>query len=619
MTGSARYWPYFDGAEFADIKLEAGSSDNVRATAAGKIGFIPYQYNTGLTGIDLNIHLDAADSTKLGKTINYELPRLGAVRLDMHVNGSTDELLIDTIKLETGPADQPTIRANGNVKTRLRAHTSTLEINFDAAAADLVAFYREVPTGYLGRIEGNFSLSDIDSEWRLDNFKLVSTQTTLYKIDLSGTLDDVVKRDKAEINVLIEIPDPVAFGEAADINLAGISPYRAEGLVSFKDRNIHYQGSSSIGNTQSQTELTGTMNGDRPSLKGKLVIPVLYLNDLGVPPEAGTETEVADAARLAIKPKKTKRKPHAFSRDPVNLDLLKLLDLDLDVSIDNIDSNGESAAQQLEGKLVLKDRVLHIAPLRLVAEGGPTDVEFRIDARDVPDIAFKISADDQKLGPWLAQVQGTVPVDGYANYNIDLHAKGHSPHDMASNLDGSVSVAFENAKIPKRYVILLSVDIFGWVAGHAGLQEKYANLDCVLADFDINNGVVQSTLLAAEGPRIAIEGNLELDLGKEQIDAVFLPKQKRKLFASVSPVHLTGDMRDPDVSAIPAREAVKNIGALVLVPYVAIPVALFGKLWDSVDDGDKHGGGCANLQKEKLAEANKAGEAREVNATDSEE
>jgi hypothetical protein len=64
-------------------------------------------------------------------------------------------------------------------------------------------------------------------------------------------------------------------------------------------------------------------------------------------------------------------------------------------------------------------------------------------------------------------------------------------------------------------------------------------------------------------------------------------------------------MRDPEVHAIPAKEAAKNIGSLVLLPYVAIPVTILGKLWGTVDDKDKHGGGCANLQATKAAEGEK--------------
>jgi hypothetical protein len=331
-------------------------------------------------------------------------------------------------------------------------------------------------------------------------------------------------------------------------------------------------------------------------------MPVLYLEDFGLLPDTAGK---ADARAM---PEKTRR-PHLFSRAPLRLPLLGLLDLDLGIEIENIDSRGESAAQKIEGHLLLRDRVLQVAPLRLVAEGGPTQIELKIDAREVPAFELAMSADDQRLGPWLAQVQDAAPVEGYSNYAIRLQGRGASPHEMAADLDGHISLAVENVKIPRRYIEYLSVDVFGWVLGKVDRDERYANLDCVLGDFDIRDGLVTSTLLASDGPHLAVEGKLKLDLGAETIDAVFLPKQKRKLFSSISPVRLGGDIRDPDVRAIPAKEAAARVGALVLVPYVAIPVSILGKLWERVDDKDAYGGGCANLNREKAKEANEAKQA----------
>jgi hypothetical protein len=604
VTGSASYRPYWDGTGFFDVRLEAGTEERVRATATGSLGFIPYTYDTGLSEIDLDVNLIAVDSVTLGKVLDYKLPELGAVRLDMQVTGDTGNLRADGIRLETGPADQPVIRASGSLRTQFREHTSTMALTFDAAVADIVAAFRQVPSGYLGRVGGSVEMSDVDGSWGLDRFDVASSQTDLYTLNFSGSLDDVIKRDRAEITITAEIPDPGAFGRAADINLAGISPYRLDGILELRDRQLHYRGSTSVGRTRSKSELTGSMTDGRAGLKGELVIAVLYLDDFGIPPGPEDASQTKERIEAA-----GKRKAHAFSRKPVNLDMLGLMDLDVGIAIENIDSGGNSAAQKVKGRLLLQDSVLHIAPMRLVAEGGPTDIELKIDARDVPSMELKMSADDQKLGPWLAQVQGQVPVEGFANYSIVLTARGGSPHELASSLDGHISLAFENAKVPKHYVEYLAVDVFGWAVGKLFVEERYANLDCVLGDFDIREGVLKSTLLAADGPRLAIEGNLKLDLGAETIDAVFIPKQKRKLFASASPVRLSGDMRDPDVTAIPAKEAAAKIGALVLVPYVAIPVTLLGKLWESVDDRDAQGGGCANLQQEKAEEAAKAGAA----------
>jgi uncharacterized protein involved in outer membrane biogenesis len=328
----------------------------------------------------------------------------------------------------------------------------------------------------------------------------------------------------------------------------------------------------------------------------------LYLEDIGLEP--GTEPGTPGAGSgTAGKPQRGKS-AHAFSREPLNFDILKQLDLDLDLKIDEISSTRVSA-DKLYGRILLENGRLQVRPMKLVAEGGPTELDLVIDARDTPAISMKLTADDQKLGHWLAQLQDQVPVDGFANYHIVLDARGKSPHEVAAGLNGHVALAFENARVPRRYVEILSADVFGWALGKVDRNKKYADLNCVLAKFDINDGIATSSLLAADGPRLALEGTLTLDLGKETIDAVFLPKQKKKLFSSIAPVRLTGDMRDPEVHAIPAKEAAKNIGSLVLLPYVAIPVTILGKLWGTVDDKDKHGGGCANLQATKAAEGEK--------------
>jgi hypothetical protein len=603
VTVSAQTRLYLDGMGYSDVRLETGTKEEIHATATGSIAFIPYKYDAGTTGIDLDVNLTAVDSAGLGKAINFELPELGAVRLGMRVSGESDNLLVDGISLETGPADQPIIRANGSLRTQLREHSSTMAITFDAAVADIVAAFRGVPTGYLGRIEGSVDMSDVDGSWGLDRFDVASTHTDLYDLKFSGALGDVVRRDHAEINIKAEIPDPGAFGRAADIDLAGISPYRLDGVVRLEGSQVHYRGSASVGRSRSHLELTGSMKAGRPDLKGEFVIPVLYLDDFGVPADEDTSQA---AEIIKSDDHREKSKAHVFSREPFRLDSLGLMDLDIGIEINSIDSGGNSAAEKVTGRLALKDSVLHIAPMRLVTKGGPTDFELKIDARDVPLMSLTVSADDQALGPWLAQMQKEIPVEGYANYQVSLTGRGRSSHELVSDLNGKISLVFENAKIPKRYVDYLSVDILGWSLGKIDRQDRYVNLNCVLADFDIKDGVLDSTLLAADGPHLAIEASLTIDLGAETIDAVFLPKQKRKIFASVSPVRLSGDMRSPDVRAIPAKEAAKNIGALVLIPYVAIPVAIFGKFWSSVDDGDAYGSGCTNLQREKAVESTKA-------------
>jgi hypothetical protein len=196
----------------------------------------------------------------------------------------------------------------------------------------------------------------------------------------------------------------------------------------------------------------------------------------------------------------------------------------------------------------------------------------------------------------MAQVQDDVPINGYSNIHMDMTASGQSPHDLASSLGGQISLGFENARVPSKYIQFLSVDVFGWAVSTTFRKKKYADLNCVVAKFEATDGMINSTVLIADGPNLSLGGSIRLNLGKETMKIVILPKQKHQLFRSVSPVTIEGPMRDPSVEAIPAKAAIQEIGTMALVPYVYVPLRLLGKLWSIVDDGDKSGQGCASIK-----------------------
>ena len=145
--------------------------------------------------------------------------------------------------------------------------------------------------------------------------------------------------------------------------------------------------------------------------------------------------------------------------------------------------------------------------------------------------------------------------------------------------------------------------MLGWVGSKSLVQDKYAELDCVLMSFESSDGMVASKAIFADGPTLSLGGRINLDLEKETLDIVLLPKQKKRVFSSISPVKITGPMNNPRVDAIPARAAIQEIGTLVLLPGVAVSVKVFEKLWGLLDDGERQQDGC-----KKLEEASQAAE-----------
>ena len=393
------------------------------------------------------------------------------------------------------------------------------------------------------------------------------------------------------------------LGETLDLNLTGIGSYRMQGLLTAAKGRLRYQGKATLGSTTSTTEISGHLQDGKLVLNGSTEVPVLHLADFGM----GSSGRHIPAEPSGEEPDR----PHVFSREPLNIAFLNDFDLDLVLSIDEVE-NGRRVIDSVKSTLQLHNGHLSIAPLKFVFEGGNTDIKLDLWATAIPEYRLVIISDDVSLGPLMAQVQDQVPIQGYSNMYLDLQTQGRSPHEMASGLSGSVSLGLENARIPQKYIELLSVDVFGWVLSKTVARKQYMNLNCLVMDFAVNAGKVKSETLLVDGPRLSLGGKIKMNLGEETLDIVLIPKQKKRFFSSITPVKVKGPMQDPQIDAIPAKAALKEVGSVVLLPGVFIPVRAFEKLWSLMDDGNKVSDGCANINEQLKAEKNETEKNKEV-------
>ncbi len=550
--------------------------------------------------VAMDVNIQAAEFARLAEPFGHTLPELGQTRITGRLVTRKSDLIFKDARLEVGRTDQPTIRANGRVTTKLQKG-STINVEMDVAVTDLLAAFTDKRPGYLGRLKGNAEISDLDGRWGVESFSLASTRTSLYQLKLSGKYDDVLNYDEASINLSLIIKSPEKLGEVLDLNLTGMGPYRMLGLLTFDKGRLHYQGETTLGKTNSKANIRGHLQDGKPVFSGSIEIPVLHLADFGVG---------SSATHIPAEPDIEKStSPHVFSREPLNMDFLNAPDLDLTMSINEVESD-ELVIDSVRGKLRLHNGHLSITPLRLVFEGGNTDINMDIRATAVPEYRLAITADDVTLGPLLAQVQDQVPIRGYSNIHLDLQTQGRSPHEMASNLSGSVSLGLENARIPKHNIELLSVDVFGWVVSKSGArqQQQHMNLNCLVMTFAVKAGEVKSETIIADGPQLSLGGQIDMNLGAETLDIVLIPKQKKRFFSSISPVTVEGPMKNPRIKAIPVKAALQEIGAMALLPGIVIPVRALGILWSLLDDGDKVGDGCANIDELRAAAKREAAE-----------
>ena len=585
VSGSAALAVGLDAVGLYGLDVNIGSRAGSHVSLAGDIGYIPLDDDANPANTNLKVLLHTTDFERLGKQLGYEWPNMGEAGLSGDLGIKKTELRLDNARLNMGNPQQPTIRANGSLATQLNKG-STVALAFDVAVTDLVAAFTGKTPGYLGRLQGNIDISDMDGSWGIEKIDLASSQSNLYKINVSGSYEDLEKYDKANLKASMAVTDMKALGKALEMDLSAYGAFRSNGVLTSNMGKFSFRGSTSLGNSSSTTELDGHLVDGKPHITGKFNLPVLYLADLGL---SDKQKEPSDEV-LEVTP----GSGYVFSREPLDTTFLNNFNLDFDVAIDEVKGK-ELGFDRLKATISVKDGRLTVSPFHIEFERGVADSYLDVQHGEVPRYQFKITADDLRLGSILAQVQDEVPIRGYSSIHMNLTAAGRSPHELASSLNGTVSIGLENVRIPAKYVALLSVDILGWVASKSLARESYVNLNCMVMSFESKDGLVTSHTIVADGPRLSLGGRINMNLGEETLDIVLVPKQKKKIFSSISPVKVTGPMNDPVVHAIPKKAAVQEIGTLALMPGVFIPVKALEKLWGMLGDEDEVGQGCAGL------------------------
>jgi len=573
-----------------ETAITIGSKGGALISAKGKADTVVISDADVSANARFTVTASAPELSDFSSLAGTDLPRLGAVAINSNLVIKNTELKFDQLKIDIGATDQPTIRMTGAIATRLHKG-STVSMNYDVAVGDLVAALTGEPPGYLGRMQGAADISDIDGSWGVEKFSLKSSDTGIYDVNIGGVYKDMKKNDLIKVDAKIDINDPAGLGRALGVDLSRYSAYHTEGVLTGSDDSISYNSTASVGRTVSKTEVNGRLVNGKPTFKGKFEIPVLYLADFGFNP-----TEYDDGP-VKIDPDR-QVSGDIFSKDPLDLGFLNNFDLDFDVSIEQVESHHQMSIDSIKGQIRLKDGDLQVDPLKFFYEGGTMDIVFGLQADTPPALRLQVIADDLELGPMMAQIQNDVPITGYSNIQVDVTASGRSPHEMVSSFGGKIDLGFENARIPKKYIQFLSVDVFGWALSKTFMRDKdkYTDLNCLVATFEASNGKLNSTVLIADGPNVSLGGSIKLNLPRETMKIVLLPKQKRKLFSSISPVKISGPMRDPRVEALPTKAAIQEIGAMALVPYVYVPLKLLSSLWSVVDDGDETGQGCTAVK-----------------------
>jgi uncharacterized protein involved in outer membrane biogenesis len=565
--GQFRLIGNLDELRIEDARLETRRADGVALVATGGSATVRPGATPALEGA-FDVEAQAPSTTVIARLFGQELPDFGQVRGQGRLSQKEGRVTLSAIDLASGPAVDPTIRVTGAIGDLLAFRQVDLRSDFTLPTISLLATVDLEPKAELGRVHGDLRLSDADGTMGFDHLTAELRGTDLVAVKAEGSIGDFGGLDDIQLQTRLEVPSPPALAEVLDVDLATLAPLRFEGKLLGHRGRFEADGQARLGRTEVSGLLSGDLRGARPSFKGQLHSPRVQLADFGLTPAGDTQVAPSPSAPERL-----------FDDRSLPLERLNALDLDLEVQIDAIEGV-VLAIDQATARLTLIDGALEVSPVRFGSAGGRAEVHAEIDAAaPTPAWRLRALADDAQLGEVWRELETQVPLEGELDLELDLRARGRSPRALAASLDGALGLAVERGRIHSRLFGLTTMHPLGWLFARS-TRRGYSRLDCVIARFDVRDGVAESQTLLVDTPEAIVTGTGSIDFTRETIDLRMQPRAKhRSLVGLATPFTIRGDLAAPAVSVSAAGTAARMAGEVALTP-----VTLLGSLVSLVSD-----------------------------------
>ena len=286
----------------------------------------------------------------------------------------------------------------------------------------------------------------------------------------------------------------------------------------------------------------------RPKLTGKIVSNQFDLDDFS------TFIESDDTAGKEAPKAGPEQKPAAAAAQPVipdvDLDIpaLRAFDADVSFTIKQI-ANTPAKLESLDGRVALDAGKLALKDVRLSAGGSSFQGSATLDAASKPATA-SLDAQMHKLDLGLVLPKGAAKdVSGNLGGSIELKGEGASLAPLLKTLKGRVTLFLGGGKLNALLAHAAGLDVLGTLRNLIGDRKATTRIRCMVADFDVKSGVMQSKALVLDTDSLLLTGNGTISLPKETLNLTLTPRSRGISPLQFStPLAVFGTFRDPAVA-----------------------------------------------------------------------
>jgi AsmA family protein len=499
--------------------------------------------------------------------------------------------------------------ANGQVVAKLAKlrtdMTIGLETQGEGDQAKILATakgtYGEAPI--TGKATGGalLSMRDATTPWPID----LRVENGATHVELVGTLQQPLHLDGANLKLQLAGPDMGQLEPLTGIPIPKTPPYKITGNLDFAAQRIQFKNfHGSVGNSDLEGIFDFDPNkGKRPELTADLASRRVDLADLGgfLGTEPGRVNTPGKTPAQKTETAKAEAKPNLLPDKPISIPRLTWADIHLKYRGARIE--GRSVPfDNMTATLDIEDGAIRLHPLSLGVGQGQIVGNIALTPRNDRQLHAKADIDLRQVdvSRMMAAThafQGAGTVSGTAT----IDSVGNSLATILGNGDGHVRMGMAGGDLSA-----LLVDLSGLEFGNALMSAlgvpKRTQIECLVDDMPLENGVLTIHALVLDTGEAIVNGTGSIDLRNEKLDLSLKTESKHFTIGSLpAPINIGGTFKSPSIR--PGAELAARGGAAAGLAAVFPPLALLPTIQFGV--GDDHR--CDRLLHQAKEESPKGG------------
>jgi hypothetical protein len=401
-------------------------------------------------------------------------------------------------------------------------------------------------------------------------------------IHLVGSLTDPEKLGGADLQLELQGQDLADLYKIFHVPLAPTPPFTLRGHLDYSGTHIRFHDfAGSVG----ESDLEGNFDVDRgyqrPLVSADLTSRSVRLADLGgfigAPP--GKETAPTEGTKQRAEHAKQNAKQTLLPDEPIDLQKVRSTDYRVHYRGQRVVTDW-APLDDIETNLSIDDGDIKLAPLDFKVGTGSIHSNIELDGRTNP-IAAKVDVDFRQLD--LRRIMRSTKIfDGVGTIGgrWEIDGQGNSLAQILGHSDGDLKLFMGNGNLSALLVNLAGLDIGGSLASLLGLPQK-ANINCMVSDFGLSDGVLGTKALVLDTDQANIFGKGTVNLRDEKIDFQISQEGKHVSIGALhAPIDITGSFKaphvKPDPAALGARLGIAAALGAVFPPAALLPTIQLG-------------------------------------------